>query len=98
MKQPTLVPDSGEVVLDHLTAKDNCWLVMVRRAAGEADCKCLGKQDEDAGNFSGSPIRGDRAALALRSDAGPRTVPISEPLAGKHDVSMASSSFQPPNG
>lgn len=38
MKQQTLVPDAGEVVLDQLTVEDNCRLVMVLRAAGEAGC------------------------------------------------------------
>lgn len=38
MKQRTLVPDPGEVVLDQLRVEDNCRLVMVLRAAGEAGC------------------------------------------------------------
>ena len=38
MKQRTLVPDAGEVLLDQLRVEDNCRLVMVLRAAGEAGC------------------------------------------------------------
>ena len=34
MKQRTLVPDAGEVVLDQLAVEYNCRLVMVLRAAG----------------------------------------------------------------
>jgi len=36
MRQRTLVPDAGEVVLDQLAVEGNCRLVMVLRAAGEA--------------------------------------------------------------
>jgi transposase len=38
MERRTLVPDAGEVVLDHLRIEGNCRLVMVLRAAGEACC------------------------------------------------------------
>ena len=45
MKQRTLVPDAGEVVLDQLTVENNCRLVMVLRAAGKAGCCPVCRQE-----------------------------------------------------
>jgi transposase len=45
MKQRTMVPDAGEVVLDQLTVEDNCRLVMVLRAAGVASCCPVCRQE-----------------------------------------------------
>lgn len=45
MKQRTLVPDAGEVVLDQLTVEDNCRLVMVLRAKGEMSCCPVCRQE-----------------------------------------------------
>ena len=45
MKQRTLVPDAGEVVLDQLTVETNCRLVMVLRATGKAGCCPVCRQE-----------------------------------------------------
>jgi transposase len=45
MKQRTLVPDAGEVILDRLSVEGSCRLVMVLRAAGEVGCCPVCRQE-----------------------------------------------------